>query len=543
MRRIEVPRLAFVMAVCFLGIASHEVVIAQVNAEAVDESLPSARKDFGRLIWTLMETIEREHIESPQRTDLVPAVARAMFASGRNGNNTSADSANPKNPPQPDARVQVLENQIRACQNGEKLNRLIDETEFPIATFDEFILNIGREFDKSLGDIQLIPSKVYEVDEQFRGNRYVGLGVSVGIYPKLGLPTFPSIVPGGPADHSGLEKHTIVHEIDGQSTEGLSMQQTLDLLRGQKGSDVTLRVSSPNSSEKRTVTITRSVIRIDSLKTRNFSSLNRDGLRYNDTEPIGWIRVTNITGSTLHELRAADARAKANEIRALVLDFRASDGTDLHQAMLVADGLLNSGTIWHQTQRSFHRIETADRECLFRGVPIVALVDQNTGPMSCAVAAALQDAGRAIVAGDTPEFDGVVSTAVRLADLPFYVGMPTTRLTRSNPDRSWPLIPDRPTGDLATSVELSVVKRIGEIDEAKNNSPAEVSKTRGTKLQLVVTKLDSAGSKERTNTPSSATPNLKFPQPKTQTRVPVPDELALRVARELIQSNGSDSRN
>jgi hypothetical protein len=174
--------------------------------------------------------------------------------------------------------------------------------------------------------------------------------------------------------------------------------------------------------------------------------VSQASFRYDPSEPVADLVVTGITGSTLQELRTAEVRLRADGIRALILDFQHSERSDdFHQARLVADGLLDGGTLWHWHERGAEpRRESADRECLFRGMRLVVVVSQQTGPAHAAIAAALQDAGRAVIVGHSPGFDGTVATGIPLQDEQHVLWMNTARLTRARADRTWPLMPDHP---------------------------------------------------------------------------------------------------
>src|SRR5262249_31386039 len=147
---------------------------------------------------------------------------------------------------------------------------------------------------------------------------------------------------------------------------------------------------------------TRAVIPIDSVF--GFRRTSEDGWAYRaDPEAgIGYFWVKSLKSSTLHELRQAEHRLRAEGVRALVLDFRFSAGDGLLQhAALVADGLLDGGVMWtaHDTghpSKAYH----ADRESLFRRWPLVALINDFGDNAQGAVLAALQDNRRATLVGE-----------------------------------------------------------------------------------------------------------------------------------------------
>jgi len=274
----------------------------------------------------------------------------------------------------------------------------------------------------------------------------VGLGVSLSIDNQSRIAMFPRVLPGGAAERGGLRDGVQILEVDGRSTRDVALSTLLDWLRGTAGSEVTLKIAEEGSTTERDVTLTRGVVRFDSVFGMDRTPVSRASFRFDPSEPIGELVVASITGSTLQELRDAEVRLRADGIRVLVLDFQGGERSDdFHQARLLADGLLDGGTLWHRHERDAEpRAETADRECLFRSLPLVVVVGPHTGHAHAAIAAALQDAGRAVIVGQSPSFDGAVATGVPLADEQHVLWMHTARLTRSRADQTWPLKPDYP---------------------------------------------------------------------------------------------------
>ena len=245
-------------------------------------------------------------------------------------------------------------------------------------------------------------------------------------------------------------------EVDGKSTQNVPAETVLDWLRGPIGTEVTLKIAAQLPHPEREVTLTRGVIRTDSVVGYRHEATSR-GISHPSHPTVGWLRIPMISASTLHELRVVDGMVRQRGIRAMVIDFSLSRrGGNLHQAKLVADGLLESSPIWNYQERNAQpRLEIADSDCLFRGIPLVIFVSQRTSSDQTAIAAALQDAGRATIVGESPLNRGEVSTGVML-DEDTILNMTTARIRRTRSDRDWPLVPDVRT---ITQAELAVQQR------------------------------------------------------------------------------------
>lgn len=380
-----------------------------------------------RLIWAIVDAIENQHLASPPRRELIEIVARELeFV---------------ENVPNIKKAIAEISRHESADTFSEWLCDLWQDRS--TNDFDQFVQRIIARLQSKFGHLRLIPEKELIVEDQLRNNRYVGIGVNTN--SNKGVLTFPIIVPGGPADRAGLKAGTIVDEIDGRSARQVTVETAVEWIRGPAGTDVTLTIADPGPNQQfRRVTLKRGVVRLDSVVDRNNLPLGRGSIRSGGLGGVGWIKVRDMTSSTLSELREAEVQARTEGIRILVLEFGAfSQSNAIYHAQLVADGLLDDGTLWYREERGdFPRPVVADRECLFRGIPIIVVLHQHTGPAQSAIAAALQDAGRALIVGDEPQFDGILTSAVKLAGIPFALEMSTARLTRAYRDRQWPVQPD-----------------------------------------------------------------------------------------------------
>src|SRR5262249_45337811 len=150
------------------------------------------------------------------------------------------------------------------------------------------------------------------------------------------------------------------------------------------------------SRQERTMRIVRGLIPIETV--RGFQLGRDDQWDYliDSGSGIGYIFISAIHSSTLHELRQAESKLKAQGARALVIDLRFANGdTPMHQAEMVGDSLVGGGTMWRTDDVDGHTQEYhSSRECLFRDWPLAILINQElTDPMTQALAAALRDNG------------------------------------------------------------------------------------------------------------------------------------------------------
>jgi carboxyl-terminal processing protease len=218
---------------------------------------------------------------------------------------------------------------------------------------------------------------------------------------------------------------------------------------------VVLRVRQPNSNEVRTITATRGLLPRQTIQgIRKFAGGGGETL-IRGTDRVAYLKFEEITGSTRQELRALAQVVEAEGARAVILDLRPASSADLHPTVLLADALLEGGTIGRV--RSGTRVETfeAEPDALFRGLPLAVLVD-NASPSTVQwLAAALQDNHRAAIVGGSahgphpkvyprvirrdgaaasmaPVDLALVWTAVPVGDGAWSIEMPTGRLERGD---------------------------------------------------------------------------------------------------------------
>jgi carboxyl-terminal processing protease len=343
-------------------------------------------------IWEITDTVLERHIDPPTRSQMILDGLKDVYrlAAGR------------------PAVPAGLEGRLSAVSSPEQLAPVLDElwSNVPadrLATLDR---EVGVErllIDTMLGAVpggaRRLSAQDVKVEEQFAGNRYVGLHIALGMNGELKRMAIQEVLEGGPAHRAGVKDGDLLEEIDGATTENMHVKEAVDRLRGPEGSTVTIRVRQPSSTESRVLTIARGVLpRTTAKGFRNRPDGSIDVL-ISGPERIGYVKIEQILGSTPHELRTLSKRLEEEGAAALILDLRSAEQADLHSTVLLADCLLDTGTIGRV--RSVDRVETFQAEpgALFRGRPLVVLVDHGSAAIARWLAAALQDNHRALVVG------------------------------------------------------------------------------------------------------------------------------------------------
>ena len=255
-----------------------------------------------------------------------------------------------------------------------------------------------------------------EMREQTKG-RFGGLGVEITM--EKGMVKVVSPIDDTPAARAGLEPEDYLIAVDDVSIIGLQLSEAVEKLRGEVGSEVTVKVQR-GQLEPFDVTLVRDFIKIRSVRSEMF-----DG--------IGYIRITTFSEQTTPGLMdAVDDffREEGDGLKGIVLDLRNNPGGLLTEAISVSDAFLEEGEIVSTRGRdaSGGSHVYAKPGDIARGLPMVILINSGSASASEIVAGALKDHKRAVILGTRSFGKGSVqsvipisnSSAIRLTTARYY---------------------------------------------------------------------------------------------------------------------------
>ena len=254
------------------------------------------------------------------------------------------------------------------------------------------------------------PPEAYEETRKDVRGTFGGIGIQVTMedgYVKVIAP-----IDDTPGARAGLQAEDLITALDGESVQGKTLDQAVEIMRGELGSDITLSVYRPATQESFDVTVTRGNIPLMSVRT-----IIEDG-------DIGYIRINRFLGTTGKSLETEIAKlqeeAEENDVELVgyILDLRNNPGGNLNQSIRVADAFLEQGEIVSVRNRDSAEDASyfAEKGDLINGKPLVVLINGGSASASEIVAGALQDHKRGILLG-TPTFGkGSVQTLIGLGD-------------------------------------------------------------------------------------------------------------------------------
>ena len=250
-------------------------------------------------------------------------------------------------------------------------------------------------------------SDLQRLETLIDGN-YSGLGLSVIMDD--GAVKVISPFRGSPAEQSGVKAGDFITHLDGKLIYGGDLDDAVQQMRGQAGTDITLTLFRAGRDEPFDVTVTRGVIELEPV-THELMDGN-----------IGHISVNEFSrdvGADVYAAWDALKQEASGRMNGLVLDMRSNPGGSLDEAVALSDLFLDSGSIVSQRgrERSENRMyesETVFRGDMAKGVPIVVLIDAGSASASEIVAGALQDHRRALVMGERSFGKGSVQSLLPL---------------------------------------------------------------------------------------------------------------------------------
>jgi C-terminal processing protease CtpA/Prc len=331
------------------------LILGVVGSTALADS-PST--EAASRAWAITELVLARNVDPPTRQQMILAAIKAVAKEGH------------------DSLPSGMARQVSDLSGADQLASLLAETWANSKLVDRETRDVvffNGLLSSVPGDARLLSAKERKVEESFEANLYVGIQVALGVDAKAKKPVFLQILEGGPAEHAGAKQGDLIEEIDGVSAEGMPLVQIINRLRGEEGTDVLVKFSRPQTSEVFTKAMTRGRLFRPTVQGLSPLPEKRWSVRFEGPQPIGYLKIKEISGSTPRELRAFAEQLESEGVKALVLDLRETTTARFHPTVLVADALLDGGVIGRVKSVDGEKVYRAEPDALFRGWPMVVL--------------------------------------------------------------------------------------------------------------------------------------------------------------------------
>ena len=256
---------------------------------------------------------------------------------------------------------------------------------------------------------EYIPAKIFEqVNESLEGE-FDGIGIVFNAMTDT--ITVLNVIPQGPSDKAGVRAGDRVMLIDGREVAGKGIPQDsmVRLMRGPRGSKVTLSVKRSSLDKLVDITITRAAIEMHSVE----ASFMLDA-----EAGIGYVRLSQFSRTSYAEVRNALDRLKGEGMQSVIIDLRGNGGGFLDQVVQIVNELLPAGKLIVYTEdRHGQRVnEFSNGKGQYADTDIVVLVDEFSASSSEKLAGAVQDNDRGLVIGRRTFGKGLVQAQIPFND-------------------------------------------------------------------------------------------------------------------------------
>ncbi len=244
--------------------------------------------------------------------------------------------------------------------------------------------------------------KMYELMRSHTEGSFGGVGIVMGF--KDNKITVISVMEGTPSEAAGIKTGDEIIAVDGVPTSEIEPEEVVLHIRGEIGTDVTLRIRRAGEEDKDYV-VRRATIQVHTVA----------GQMLPDTDGIGYIRIASFSEHTADEFKDA-YRALENEgVKGMIIDLRENPGGLVTSCVAIANMVVPKGPVVSVVQKDGRR-EEYKSDLSEEKYPLVVLIDSNSASASEILAGALQDTGAATIVGETSYGKGSVQVILPLYD-------------------------------------------------------------------------------------------------------------------------------
>jgi carboxyl-terminal processing protease len=245
------------------------------------------------------------------------------------------------------------------------------------------------------------PVETKQFEETIQGS-FSGVGIEIGV--RQGVVTVIAPLDGSPAARAGVREGDIIIAIDDKPVSAeMTIDEVVQLIRGEEGKSVVLKVVHLGEPEPIDITIVRETIEVESV-------------RLEISDGIAHIRITNFNGDTAKQFVTAARRARDDQVRGILLDVRNNPGGFLDSAVEISSQFLNRGQVVVSEKGKVNKDYPAEGNPQLAGIPTVILVNNGSASASEIVAGALHDHLQAPIVGTQTFGKGSVQEFLKLSD-------------------------------------------------------------------------------------------------------------------------------
>jgi carboxyl-terminal processing protease len=247
-----------------------------------------------------------------------------------------------------------------------------------------------------------LDAETYQLSLKNLEGKFEGIGAYVAVEDGQIVVIAP--IADSPADRAGIKAGDVILEIDGKSTSGMSLVEAVLNVQGPKGTVVTLSILHQGETEPEVIDIVRAEIELPSV-------------RFEMREDIAYINITHFSERTAGELSLVLESIAQQATAGIILDLRSNSGGLMEAVIDVTSFFLKEGVVIDVVDNEGNHVASSVKPGgIITDLPLVVLVDGYSASGSEVLVGALQDYGRATVAGTKTYGKGSVNILRQLKD-------------------------------------------------------------------------------------------------------------------------------
>jgi carboxyl-terminal processing protease len=298
----------------------------------------------------------------------------------------------------PDANLALIEQAWNDIQNNYVDAKNLDNQALAYGAIQGMADAVGDS-----GHTSFMTADQVKASEQSLSGTFTGIGVQLS--SDNNRPVVGTVIPGTPAEEAGLKRGDVILAVNGTTTAGETVDQTVARVRGPEGQPVTLTIGRSGVADF-DVTIVRRKFDLPLVSWAMVPGRN-----------IAMIRLEQFATGSTKGIEDAITKAKAAGATAIILDLRFNPGGYVNEALGVASQFLSDGIVYQTVDKSGNQTDVpVEPGGLATDIPMVVLADGETASAAEIVTGALQDAKRATVVGIKTFGTGTVLGRYDLAD-------------------------------------------------------------------------------------------------------------------------------
>ncbi len=241
--------------------------------------------------------------------------------------------------------------------------------------------------------------------EMLTKGKYGGVGIQIG--KRDNRLTVLSPMENSPAKRAGIVSGDRIIEIDGKETYDMNMEDAAKLIRGPRGTEITLTIKRTGISDLQDYVLVREDIKLNDVFYTGM--LN---------ESTGYIRLTRFSKNSAKEIEKSILELTEKNMTGMILDLRDNPGGLLSAAIDILDLFIdkNEVLVWTdgKTKRANRIYKSKSDPLLSKDINLAVLINQGSASASEIVSGVLQDLDRAVVIGRPSYGKGLVQTVYKI---------------------------------------------------------------------------------------------------------------------------------